>query len=94
MSTKKPITLSGVMFTATNAAEAAIPAESRALIERHDELHRAWAKNWRDPLPAELKAAQAAVAADPFANYCMELRRQGNEQSHAEWKVAQSPTPA
>lgn len=76
-----------VYFAACWAAEKALPESSRALIERHDELHRAWGKaGWPAPTPPELVAASQAVAADELAAFAMDLRRRGNEAAAEEYR--------
>ncbi|MDD5350915.1 MAG: hypothetical protein PHQ12_11955 [Chthoniobacteraceae bacterium] len=76
---------SSVYFAAAIAAENALPEQSRALINKRDELHRLWGKaGWPVPVPPDLLAAGQAVEADPLANFAMELRRRGNEAFIAE----------
>ena len=78
-------TASSIYFTASLAAEDALPPESLALIKRRDELGRLWAaKNWTAPVPPELDAANKAVDADPLASAAMHIRRLGNEAMAAE----------
>ena len=76
---------SDIYFVAANAAEQALPVESRALIAAYDLQNRAYADArcpW--PPPAEYTKAQEAVDADPLANAAMELRRLGNRTWAAE----------
>ncbi len=78
---------SDVYFAAANAAEAALPASSRALIEEHDRLHGEWRKAGWGELPAALSAATKAIKEDRLANFAMECRRQGNEVAYEEWRA-------
>lgn len=81
-------TKSGVYFAAANAAEKALPELSKALIDRHDELHRAYGETkWAGPVPEELQAALAAVDADELAAFAMECRKRGNMALHEEWRA-------
>jgi hypothetical protein len=66
-------------------AQYLMPEASLALIEKHDELHRACGKAGWGNVPDELKAARAAVEADPFAKAGMDLRAAGNEAGFAAW---------
>jgi len=87
---------STVYFAAAIAAEKALPEHSRALIQRHDQLHREWRNNgWPSPIPDALAAAGDAVRADTLANFAMELRRRGNDASLEEYRrlVRQDPDP-
>lgn len=85
-----------VYFAAERAARAALPPESRALIERHDVAHHAWIKAGMPalvvtksapeltPESLEVVAVNAALDADPLASFCMELRRRGNDNIYGD----------
>ena len=84
----KPSTL---WFRAEIAAEAALPAESRLLLARHDELSRAWSRAGCPlPVPEALKEASRAVSADPLAAIALEIRQKGNAASHNEWRAVRA----
>jgi len=86
---------SSLYFRAEEAVFAAIPAESRALIERHDELHREWRQaGFPTPTPPALVAARDVIRRDAQAEIAMELRRLGNDAAYAEWDARQNSTPA
>ena len=75
---------SRIYLAAWMAAEDALPAESKALLERHDVLHRAWVNSWKSgsgplpPMPDELKETRERIEGDPLARIPWELRRQSN----------------
>jgi hypothetical protein len=86
---------SRVYLAASMAAEDKLPADSKALIDAHDELHRAWGKaGWPSPTPPELIAAGEAVKADTLANFAMELRKKANDAAHEEWRADRSEKEA
>jgi hypothetical protein len=82
----QPIKVSTLYFRASIAAEAALPAESMALIKRRDDLARSWGKaGFPDILKqTELLEAEKAIDADPLANAAMHLRALGNEAAAKE----------
>ena len=79
---------SSVFFAAANAAEKELPPASKALIERHDELHRVFMRQYKvgDEVPVELKDASEAICRDELANFAMECRCKGNDAAYREWK--------
>ncbi|MBC8009951.1 MAG: hypothetical protein H7067_07630 [Burkholderiales bacterium] len=82
------MTVSALYFTASRAAEQALPPASRALLVRHDELQRAWSlTGWlTSPPPAELQAARLACAQDPLVEATFTLRAFGNTAASVEWE--------
>ncbi len=78
---------SSIIFAGANAAIAALPVTSQALITDLDAQNAAWgAAHYPFPIPAALVAARAALAADPLASAAMSLRILGNEAWAAERK--------
>jgi hypothetical protein len=78
---------SSIYFVAAVAAEKALPAESRRILEEHDALNHAWANAGAPiPVPAELTDAAKAVDACPFATAALVIRRLGNEVLLGEWR--------
>ena len=88
-------TVSSIYFAACLAAERELPPASKALIVDHDALQAAWrTQGYPSPVPAELQAASAAIAADPLASVAMAIRRLGNEAWREEREAARAIPPA
>ena len=87
------ITLSDIWFTASIAAEKALPEESLALIKRRDALQKEWsAAGYSSHTHEALVAAREAIEKDPLAWAAMEMRIMGNKAWHKERKATEETT--
>ncbi len=71
------------------ATEKALPEESLQLIYAHDKLFAKWREaGFSGPVPDDLRAADLAIQADPFASIPFELRQKTNQEASKEWRAA------
>lgn len=78
---------SRLLLFAWMETEKRLPAEAKALIEKHDAMYREWAKaGWPSPIPPALVAMDEEIKKHPLASIPWEFRRRSNMAHHEEWR--------
>lgn len=76
---------SRIWLAAWIAAEEALNAESKALIDLYDTAHKEWRESGYGPIPDSVTEARRKVEADPCASVAFECRGRCNAASADEY---------